>query len=122
MAYAAPVDRPGLIGNGIKSTGDGNRVIMSRKIMPSVKRLFCAIRGELRIKLPQRIIHKTLHEIRRRKSVIAVELSWHCCEIIVQGSVVGGLKSIAGKREDLKRRVIAKIWSYAGRCISQNIR
>ena len=101
MAYAAPVNRPGLIGNRIKSAGNGYRVMMSRKIVASVKLLFCISRGKLRIKLPQRIVHKTLHEIRRRKGIIAIELCGGCSEVIVQGSVVGGLKSIAGKREDL---------------------
>src|SRR5574340_1060386 len=119
MDYAAPVNRPGLIGDGIKGIGNGNSVIMSGKIVPSVKLLFCIFRGESRIKLQQRIVQKTLHEIRRGKSIVAVELSRHCCEVIVQGSVVDGLKSLAGKREDLKSRVIAEIWSYAGSCISR---
>ena len=48
---------------------------MSGKIVLSVKLLFCIIRGEFRIKLQQRIVQKTLHEIRRRKSIIAIELS-----------------------------------------------
>lgn len=118
MAYAAPVNRPGLIGNGIKSIGNGNRVIMSGKIVLSVKLLFCIFRGELRIKLQQRIVHKTLHEIRLRKGIIAIELSRVSSEVIVQGTIIGGSKRIVRKCKDLKGRVIAKIWSYAGRCIS----
>ena len=97
MAYAAPVNRPGLIGNGIKGIAGGNGVIMSGKIVSSVKRLFCIFRGEHRIKLRQRIVQKTLHGIRRRKSIIAIELCRVGSEVIVQGSVIGGFKCIAEK-------------------------
>ena len=122
MAYAAPVNRPGLIGNGIKSIGNGNRVIMTGKIMSSVKLLLCIFRGELRVKLQQRIVQKTIHEIRRRKGIIAIELFGVGSEVIIHDAVICGFKRILRKRKNLKSGVIAKIWSYAGRCISQNIR
>ena len=122
MAYAAPVNRPGLIGNGIKLIADGYRIIMSGKIMSSVKLLFCVIRRKLRIKLQQRIAQQTLHEIRCRKSIIAIELWGAGGEVAVQGTIIGGFQCITGKCHNPEGRVIAEVRRYTGRYFKHIVR
>src|SRR5208337_2784601 len=122
MAYAAPVNRPCLIGNGKKLIADGYCIIMSGKIMISVKLLFCIIRVKLRIKLQQRIVEQTLQEIRCRKGIIAVELRGISRKITVECTIIGGFVCITGKCKDPEGRVVAEVRRYTGRYFKHIVR